>query len=171
MLGWSAAIEFTLSIADCGISTTVHDCCAKTRPELREIKRCPLCQFDEGPTKIAPDVQARLEMLATCRRFETPQPTDMPTCRRHVGDTTQTMSATWHRVGSSDAVSVSCQHDNLPTCLRRVVDHGRRPPCPLPPPMPLQRPIHRFETAGYIICDVVCAPFAQNRAGSTFSLV
>ncbi len=85
---------------------------------------------------------SRLVMSATCRRFETPQPTDMPTCRRHVADTTQTMSATWHRVGSSDAVSVSCQHDDLPTCRRHVVDYGRHPPRPLLLPMPLQRPIH-----------------------------
>jgi hypothetical protein len=105
-----------------------------------------------------------------CRRrvriFFPPKTTAIPTCRRHVADTTQTMLATWHRVGSSDAVSVSCRHDDLPTCRRRVVDHGRRPPRPLPPPMPLQRPIHRFGPAGYIIRDVVCARFAQNRAGS-----
>jgi hypothetical protein len=49
-----------------------------------------------------------------------PKTTDMPTCWRHVADTTQTMSATLHRVGSSDAVSVSCRHDDLPTCWRRV---------------------------------------------------
>jgi hypothetical protein len=30
------------------------------------------------------------------------------------------MSATLHRVGSSDAVSVSCRQDDLPTCRRRV---------------------------------------------------
>ena len=41
----------------------------------------------------------------------------MPTCWRCVTDTTQTMSATLHLVGSSDAVSVSCRHDNLLTCL------------------------------------------------------
>jgi hypothetical protein len=39
---------------------------------------------------------------------------DMPTCRRCVADTT---SATLHRVGSSDAMSVLCRHDDLPTCL------------------------------------------------------
>ncbi len=46
-----------------------------------------------------------------------PKTTDMPTCRRCVPDTTQTMSATLHRVGSSDAVSVSCRHDDLPKSL------------------------------------------------------
>ena len=44
----------------------------------------------------------------------------MPTCRRCVADTTQTMSATLPSVGSSDAVSVSCRHDNLPTCRQKT---------------------------------------------------
>ncbi len=121
------------------------------------------------PTKLKKDGRycaPWLAMSASCREFPPPKTTDMPTCQCHVADTTQTMSATWHRVGSSDAVSVSCRHDNLPTCRHRVVDHGRRPPHPLPPLMPLQRPIHRFGPARYIICDVVCTLFAQNRAGS-----
>ncbi len=59
-------------------------------------------------------------MSASCRGFFPPKTTDMLTCRRHVADMTQTMSATLHRVGSSDAVSVSCRHDDLPTCRRRV---------------------------------------------------
>ncbi len=37
-----------------------------------------------------------------------PKTTDMPTCRRHVAHTTQTMLATLHLVGSLDVVSVSC---------------------------------------------------------------
>ena len=61
-----------------------------------------------------------LVMSASCREFFHLKTTDMPTCRRHVADTTQTMSVTLHRVGSSDAVSVLCRHDDLPTCRRRV---------------------------------------------------
>jgi hypothetical protein len=63
---------------------------------------------------------AWLVMSASCRGFFPPKTTDMPTCWRHVANTTQTMSATLHRVGSSDAVSVSCRHDDLPTCRRLV---------------------------------------------------
>jgi hypothetical protein len=65
-------------------------------------------------------VAAWLVMSASCRVFPPPKTTDMPTCQHHVADTTQTMSATLHRVGSSDAVSVSCRHDDLPTCRRLV---------------------------------------------------
>jgi hypothetical protein len=46
--------------------------------------------------------------------------TDMPTCRatcRHVG---ADMSATSSLVGSSDAVSMSCRHDDYPTCLHML---------------------------------------------------
>ena len=61
-----------------------------------------------------------LEMSASCREFFPPKPMSAPTCRRHVADTTQTMSATLHHVGSSDAVSVSCRHDDMPSCRHRV---------------------------------------------------
>ena len=63
---------------------------------------------------------AWLEMSASCRGFFPPKTTDMPTCRRCVADTTQTMSATLPSVGSSDAVFVSCRHDNLPTCRQET---------------------------------------------------
>ena len=59
-----------------------------------------------------------LVMSGSCRGFFPPKTADTPTCRRHVADTTQTMSATLHRVGSPDVVSVSCRHDDLPTCRR-----------------------------------------------------
>ena len=49
-----------------------------------------------------------------------PKTTDMPTCQRCVADTTQTMLATLSSVGSSDAVPVSCWHDNLPTCRQKT---------------------------------------------------
>jgi hypothetical protein len=113
-----------------------------------------------------PSRRTWLVMSASCRQFFSPKTMSAPTCQRHVAVMSAPMSATFSRVGSSDAVSVSCRHDDLPTCRGRVVDHGCRPPCPLPPPMPLQRPIHRFGPAGYIIRDVMCARFAQNRAGS-----
>jgi hypothetical protein len=38
-----------------------------------------------------------------------PKTTDMPTCRHNAADTTQTMSATLHRVVSSDVMAVSCR--------------------------------------------------------------
>ncbi len=59
-------------------------------------------------------------MLASCWEFLPPKTTDMPTCQRCVADTTQTMLATLPSVGSSDAVSVSCQHYNLPTCRQKT---------------------------------------------------
>ena len=65
-------------------------------------------------------IHAWLEMSASCRGFFPPKTTDMPTCRRCVADTTQTMSATLPSVGSSDAVFVSCRHDNLPTCRQET---------------------------------------------------
>jgi hypothetical protein len=46
-----------------------------------------------------------------------PKATNMPTCCatcRHVG---AVMSATSSLLGSSDTVSMSCRHDNYPTCL------------------------------------------------------
>jgi len=61
-----------------------------------------------------------LVMSASCRGFPPPKTTDMPTCRRCVADTTQILLATLHRVGLSDAVLVSCRHDNLPTCRQKT---------------------------------------------------
>jgi hypothetical protein len=81
-----------------------------------------LCVCKDGWLVIPKPLQRRawLEMSASCRGFFPPKTTDMPTCRRCVADTTQTMSATLPSVGSSDAVFVSCRHDNLPTCRQET---------------------------------------------------
>ena len=51
---------------------------------------------------------------------------DTPTCRRHVADTTQSMSATLHDFGSPDTVSVSCRHDDYPTCRQKKQQHNNQ---------------------------------------------
>jgi hypothetical protein len=63
-------------------------------------------------------LDAWLEMSGSCRRFFPPKMADTPTCRRHVADTTQAMSATLHDFGLPETVSVSCRHADYPTCRR-----------------------------------------------------
>ena len=46
-----------------------------------------------------------------------PQTTDTPTCHRTCRCVGADMSATSSLVGSSDAVSMLCRHDDYPTCL------------------------------------------------------
>ena len=63
--------------------------------------------------------QAWLVMSASCQGFPPPKMTDTSTCQatwRHVG---ANMLATLSLVGSSDAVSMSCRHDDYPTCRQR----------------------------------------------------
>ncbi len=93
-----------------GSKVTVNQCTASnvTAPEHNN-------QF--GVCKKFIFCKAWLVMSASCRGFFSPKMTDTPTFCATCRAPTQTMSATSSRVGSSDAVSMSCQHDDYPTCL------------------------------------------------------
>ena len=49
-----------------------------------------------------------------------PQTTDAPTCRRTCWRVGVDMLVTSSLVSSSDAMSMSCRHDNYPTCLHML---------------------------------------------------
>ena len=59
-----------------------------------------------------------LVMSASFRGFPPPKTIDTLTCRRDMSAPTQTMSATSSRVGSSDALSMSCRH--VCTCRQKT---------------------------------------------------
>jgi hypothetical protein len=62
----------------------------------------PTCTYNHKSAKIGEDRQTLAGNVGVVLGFPPPKTTDMPTCRRHVADTTQTMSATLYRVGLPD---------------------------------------------------------------------
>jgi hypothetical protein len=93
-----------------------------TDPEVqlfRNLRRMTFTQLEhfDPMYPVAGNNAALAGMSASCRGSFSLKTTDTPTCRATCWAPTQTMSATSSRVSSSDAVSMSCWHEDYMTCL------------------------------------------------------